>query len=204
MNKEKTKYTKAGLMLYLYDIPFSFVAKLFGKEEQKRKYKIIVEGNYQRIDLSILDNICKFLNVTPSVVLDGLVDNDSPKVYIKNIYSWIDYDVYILFRSTKIVEDVFNEETKTIEHNISFEHASEPLYNRNGFNSLVRYATALFTPIPEPREIKVKGLGNYCHNKEKYFNQIKPYLMKFMDEDTIEFKLSDSLKALLKMKREGE
>lgn len=201
MNKEKTKYTKAGLMLYLYDIPFSFVAKLFGKEEQKRKYKLIFEGNYQRIDLSVLGNICNFLNITPGVVLDGLADNDATKVYIKNINRWIDFDTYILFRSTRIVEDTFKEEDKTIEHNVLFEYASEALYNRNGFNSLVKYATAYFTVIPDPKEIKVKGLGTYCHNKEKYFNQIKPYLLKFMDEEAFEVKESKLLVKLKKAKK---
>ncbi len=189
MKVKKSEYTKAELMLYLYDIPFSFIADIFGNKDQKRKYQLIFEGKYQRIDLTILDNICNFLNVTPGVGLDGLLENDSFKVYIKNINTWIDYDTYILLRSVGIVEDLFKKEEKTIEHNVSFKVASEPLYKRNGFNSLIKYGVASFTKILDPIEVQVKELGRYCHNKEKYINQIKPYLLKFMDEETFKKKL---------------
>ena len=198
MNVSKTKYTKAELMLFLYDIPFSFVAKLFEREEVKRKYKLLFKGNYQRVDLNVLKNICSFLNVTTGVVLDGAIKNDVAKVYIKNINAWIDFDVYILLRSTGMVEDVFVKEVKTIEHNVLFEYVSYSVYERIGFNSLIKYATAQFTTITDPKKIHVKGDGmdNYCHNKEKYFIQIKPYLMKFMDEKSFEFKLV-GMKAML-------
>lgn len=189
MNVSKANYTKAGLMLYLNDISFSFVAELFERKEVKRKYKLIFEGNYQRIDLSVLKNICEFLNVTPGVILDGIANNDIEKVYIKNINTWIDFDVYILLRSNGILEDAFKKEGKMIEHNVSFKKVSEALYNRNGINGLIRIATSLFTMIVDPKEIKTGELGNYCHNKEKYFHLIKPYLLKFMDEKTFEIKI---------------
>lgn len=188
MLKEQGKYTKARLLLFLYGISIPFVAETNNEKEQSRKYKLLLDGDYQRIDLDILNKICHFLNVSTGAVLDGLAKKDIAKVYLRDVDSWIDFDLYILLRANNLVFDLYNKNEKCIEHLVLCAEESATLYEQDGLKALKKASLSKKRMLVDPKNLVINNLNTYCHNKEKYFETIKPYLLNFLTEEEIKIK----------------
>lgn len=189
MRKVKDKYTKIDLLLFLYNIPVTDISSKFNKD--RRKYIPIIDGSYQRIEKDTVSDLCRFLNISVDTALDGITEEGACCVYITNQNMWIYFDEYILFRSTEVVVDNYNQEKGEVTHNFNFDVVNQKLIDEGGISYLVKVAKD--RPLVNSSLLRLLRRYNYTtDNKTTYYKLIKPYLLHFLTEGEIEEKAKGS------------
>lgn len=197
MRVKKDRMTKIESLLFIYGMPYSYIAEVYSDEkhtEDPRKYKLLVNGEFQRIDKDVLTNICNFLNVSTDLVLDGLYDCMDGRVFIENCEKWITFDQYILFRSIGIVLDILavgDDGRKYIRHYFRVNDYVEGLDLRNDsyMDIFIKYLKTSRRIIYSAGVANVIHYDSCCKNEDKYEDIIKPYFLKYLREDEFEERL---------------
>lgn len=178
------EYSKAALLMYLYNIPLAKLAEVYGTDE--RKYTSLMNGKYKRIDRESLRELCSFLNVSVENVLSSLYEGKLCRVYIDNLDYWMEFDLYIYLRAHRVIIDEFYEGMKSITHNLNTDLASIDEFNQKGTNYLIELTRNLFLEYPINFRIHYeKYYYYYSYKFEEYEKLIKPYLAKYVDADEI-------------------
>lgn len=176
------QYSKAALLMYLYNIPLAKLAEVYGVDE--RKYTTLMNGTYKRIDRESLRELCSYLNISVETVLSSLYEGELCKVYISNLDYWMKFDLYIYLIAHRVIIDEFSEDRKSIIHNLNTELASIDEFNLRGCNYLTELTHDLFLIYPISFRLSYNEYY-YSFKTSEYEELIKPYLAKYCDADEI-------------------
>ena len=167
------EYSKAALLMYLYNIPLAKLAEVYGTDE--RKYTSLMNGKYKRIDRESLRELCSFLNVSVETVLSSLYEGKLCRVYIDNLDYWMKFDLYIYLRAHRVIIDEFYEGMKSITHNLNTDLTSIDEFNQKGTNYLIELTRNLF--LEYPIDFRLYNKDYYSYKFDEYEELIKPYLL---------------------------
>lgn len=191
MKTERTTFTRASFLLFLYNIPYSYVGKVFNRDE--RQFKSILDGKDSRITIQIIAELSSFLGVSTEVILGDKVNCPLFKVYITNIQKWIDYDDYIFLTLTDVITNSLKE-TKVV-HNVNYALIPDKK-RKNDIDYLIEVAKR--ENIVSPNSMRLFSRDTYILKTDKYMNLIYPYLSKYLSDEEINKKTkSERLKKSL-------
>lgn len=115
--------SQTKLLMYLYNLSNLYLKEI-AKNHDYRNFNTIIDGTYQRLDKTTIDELCKFLGVSYGVVLNNIkknpsIDEDEGRVYITNWNAWIDFGDYIYLRSKDLIVDMLSRDSMCIKHYIN-------------------------------------------------------------------------------------
>ena len=182
-NTQGSSYTKAQLLFYLYNIHLSYLSEIYHKD-YFLPYRGIVERTAKRIEREPLEELCNFLNVSTSAILEGVSEDNIGQVYISNKDIFIDFDLYLFLRSTKIVVDQFNESKTSIIHDFNFSKISENKFDSLGIDYLIKKAKS--SKLIESSRLRLINNRIRPETKDMFAKEVYRYISKFVTKD--EFK----------------
>ncbi len=191
MKTERTTFTRASFLLFLYNIPYSYVGKVFNRDE--RQFKSILDGKDSRITIQIIAELSSFLGVSTEVILGDKVNCPLFKVYITDIQKWIEYDDYIFLTLTDVITNSLKE--TTVVHNVNYALIPDKK-RKNDIDYLIEVAKR--ENIVSPNSMRLFSRNTYILKTDKYMNLIYPYLSKYLSDEEINKKTkSERLKKSL-------
>lgn len=182
-NTQENRLTKAQLLFYLYNIHLSYLSEIYHKD-YFLPYRGIVERTAKRIEREPLEELCNFLNVSTSTILEGVSQDNIGQVYISNKDIFIDFDLYLFLRSTKIVVDQFNEDKTSIIHNLNFSKISENKFDSLGIDYLIKKAKS--SKLIESSRLRLINNRIRPETKDMFAKEVYRYISKYVTQD--EFK----------------
>lgn len=177
IESETSSLTKVQLLFYLYNIHLSYLCEVY-KTKYVLPYRGIVERTAKRIEREPLEELCNFLNVSTSTILEDVSSDNIGQVYISNKDLWIDFDLYIYLRSTNVVVDHFDENKSSIIHDINFSKISEQRFELYETPYLIQKANS--SKLIESSRLRLVNNRIRPETKNMYAIEVYRYISKYL------------------------